>query len=233
MTDFPGNSYTSKIVPPKPVESAATEDTPKKEAEKKPIAEGKIRPKSIGARFKDIFFTETAGFGDYLLKEVIIPGARDVFFGAIEHTLNGFKQGIERQIYGENHTRSKTSYGTGRPIKINYNGMSSRSASTRPPVGGRTVRRFAMDNRRSNVVQDFTLESRAACEEVLQHLELLVDRQGHCTVGDLYSAVDIRPKSTDESWGWVDVTNAVINRRGPNEYIITLPDPDPIESEDI
>lgn len=228
MQEFPGNSHMSKIVTPKPEETEAAE--PKKVES---VIEGTVtrRKKSLGKRFKDVFFAESTGFADYLVKEVLIPGAKDLFFGAIEQTLNGVKQGIEQQVFGTGG-RPKKTVGSTNPNRVNYNHIStSRTSIVRSQRTNGYTPSVRATARRSNQVDEIILDTRRDCENVLAELDRMITRQGHCTVGDLYSLVNVRPVSTDEQWGWIDVSDASVNQIAAGEFLLTMPMPEPIQGD--
>lgn len=240
MSEFPGNSHSSKMKKEEsensgPVPSAQQQydehQKDKNDTTIKQVVTGKVRKKSIGERFREMFASEDGEtFGQYLVEKVIIPGIREVINTAVAQTLDGIKEGIEDRISGQGRARisKTTSYGTGRPV-TNYNARyrsgsspTVRSASTRPPIPV---------IRRSNVVEDVVLESIEHCDMVRDELNAIIDSIGHCTVGDLYSLVGIEIKKTDESWGWNSIDDArsrLIPSTG--EYYLRMPPPIPIEN---
>jgi hypothetical protein len=230
MEDFPGNSHSARISEtPKP----ASEKSPEENKPVKKVVSGKVtqRPKPIGKRLKDMFITDGGNFGEYLVEKVVVPMVKDMVLSIIEQSAAGFRQGVEEKLFGPddqgNRRRAPTTYGSGRPV-VNYTRYSSsstvRRSADRPP-GGDTIKR------RSNQVKEYILEDREDADMVLEELDAMIDSDlGHCTVGDFYSLMGDRPRSTDEEWGWTDLSTARVTKLSPNEYLIAMPRPKPIEN---
>lgn len=232
MQDFPGNSHTARtITNSQDAEKAEENASDPKKLEK--VITGKVvqRKKGLGSRFKEMFFHEDGNFGEYLFEKVIVPKLKDLGLSVLDQFFDGIHQGVEEMFHGPNgQGRRKTiSYGTPRR---NYNAYSASSPSvrresiTRPPGVPRIIRR-------SNVIEDIILETREDGEAVIEELTAVIDSVGHCTVGDLYSLVDIHPKTTDEGWGWTDISNARCTRipgANPPEFMLRMPSPRPIEN---
>jgi hypothetical protein len=202
----------------------------KKTADK--VVKGKViqRKKPLGKRFKEMFGGNgEESFGQYLVSNVVEPMIKDMILSIITQTADGIRGGIEERLFGEAQTRSTrtVSHGTGRP-RVNYTRYSSsttptyRSPNTAPPAP-RIIRR-------SNVIEDIILETRQEGEDVIAELNEIIASVRHCTVGDLYASVGIRPKTTDEGWGWDDLRSARVTELRSGGYLLLLPPPIPIEN---
>lgn len=226
MEDFPGNSHASKVQSqekPEPEKPKTANSEPKK-AQK--VVTGKAQKKPIGQRFRQMFASDGQSFGEHLVEHVIIPGIKELILATAFKTLDGLKEGVEQSIFGDSKPRTTrtTSYGTGRP-QVQYNRFSS-PATSRPHPPGQAPRII----RRSNVIEDIILPTRADGEAVKEELQAVIDSVGHCTVGDLYSTVDIQPNKTDEGWGWDDISAARVRMLPTGEFLLVMPRPIPIEN---
>lgn len=233
--DFPGNSHTSRIVGNDGEAGTPEADgvsTPKK-VEK--VVQGKVitRKKPLGVRFKEMFASGNGdSFAEHLVENVVVPMIKDIILSVITQTAEGFKQGLEERLFeGQPRPSRRSSYSDGRPPSVAYHRMSSSSTTMRRDSGTRPPAPRVI--RRSNVVEDIILASREDGDAVREELEAMIDSVGHCTLGDLYDLVGITPKSTDEGWGWTDISRSRINRipgSNPPEFLLTMPRPIPIEN---
>lgn len=233
MQDFPGNSHVSKVAAEK--ERPAVSETSSEPKKVTKVINGRAtqRKKSLGGRFKEMFFASVGeeSFAEHLVEKIVVPRAKEMLLTIANQTIDGIRQAVEERIFGTStpsNTRG-TSYTTGRPV-VNYNRMSSGA-----PAGQRDRARSGPPPviRRSNVIQDIILESREDGDTVLENLDAMIDSIGHCTVGDLYGLVDIPTNRIDESWGWTDLSRARVNvipGTNPPEYLVTMPPPRPIEN---
>lgn len=235
MEDFgnlPGNSHSKKLKDEQrkagESENTTVSETPDSdEAPKqvKKVVTGTVRQrrKPLGTRLKEMFASENGdSFGQYLVDNVVVPMMKDMVLSVITQTADGIRGGIEERLFGastQERTRT-TSYGTGRPV-VNYTRYSS--SSTNRPSGRSTPPAPRITVRRSNKVQDIILGTREDGEDVLDELRDKVDGFGHCTVGDLYTAVGITPTSTDHSWGWDNLDQARVRRLATDEYLLVMP----------
>lgn len=221
LNDLPSNSQKVNSVISEP-ESPAENDT---SGSKKVIQGVAVRQKrSIGARLKDMFIEDGGDFADQLVKEVVIPKAKEIVLTVIDQTQLGIKQMVEQAMFGQIRTHNRpTSYGTGRPT--NYNGMSTSIIRPRVENGGH-IRR----TRRSNVIDDVVVSSLEEGELILEELDAKIDGMRHCTVADLYELAGIEPTGTDDAWGWTNLDRARVRLIGPNRYLIVVPRPQPIDN---
>ncbi|QEQ93916.1 hypothetical protein SEA_KARDASHIAN_51 [Streptomyces phage Kardashian] len=249
MEDFgslPGNSHSEKLKKEQqkageseqvgPLPGAQKQyDEHQKDGEPKQVRKvvtGTVRQrrKPLGTRLKEMFASEDGDtFGHYLVENVVVPMMKDMVLSVITQTADGIRGGIEERLFGsstQSRTRT-TSYGTGRPV-VNYTRYSS--SSTNRPSSRPSTHAPRITVRRSNKIQDIILGTREDGEDVLDELKDKVDGFGHCTVGDLYTAVGITPTSTDHGWGWDDLDQARVRRLATDEYLLVMPRPIEIEN---
>lgn len=223
--DFPGNSHAEKrnVVTPKTAESSNTE-----EEKPKQIVEGTVtrRKKSLGNQVREIFVGSGTSFFDDLVANMIIPTIREMIISAARQAAEGFASGIESRLSppGVRKPNTGTMF-----RRTNYNGVSSR-----PPVGN--AQRSAMPThrprpqiRQSNTIMDIDLNSREDCDLVLMELDGKIEGYGHVTVGDLYSLVGETATSTDEEWGWTNISSAQSAALDDGRYRLLMPPPRPID----
>lgn len=216
MDEFPGNSFAAK----KKIEEAAEKKTAEEEKEKlESVVTGKVerRKKPLSKKFKEHFATEGEGFLDHIVEKVIIPKSLELVNTIIRQTADAFAQGFEEALFGKSSHRpappARPGYGTGRPVA--YNQMSASRATN-------TAGYYQPRIRRSNIVRDVVVEIREDAELVLDTLRGVIERHGHCTLGDFYDLVDEPTVNTDHEWGWTDLRSAR-SREVNGGYLIVLP----------
>lgn len=234
--DFPGNSHTSRIEENKdPTPESAKIETASDPKQVKKVVSGKVsqRPKSLGKRFKDMFVSDSSNFAEHVVENVVVPTVKDMALSIATQMVDGFRQGVEEMLFGpdgKERRRRTTSYGTGRPV-VNYTRYSSTSSVRRTSADrDRPVRGEAL--RRSNRVKEIIVETRDDGDAVIEELDAIIDNPnvGHCTVGDFYAACGESTRSTDEEWGWTDLSQARVVKLDEDEYLIKMPRPHPIDS---
>jgi len=250
MGNFPGNSHSARLKKQEasenpeaseeqvgPIDSAQKQYDENQaendgEAQPKKVVTGKvtIRKKTLSSRFREMFAGDgEQTFVEHLINDVAIPRMQEMMISIVHQTMDGVKTGIEDMISGNRTTSSgirTTSHGTGRPV-TNYNAQ-YRSTPSRPNDRTPAPR---MTIRRSDRVKDVFFETREHGLEVLSDLEDKIAGFKHCTVGDLYSACGETPRSTDESWGWDDLSSARVRMIAAHKFELVLPRPVPIHFE--
>jgi hypothetical protein len=241
MEDFPGNlpgnSNVSKMTKEERVEvepeETKTSDAPEENetGAVKKVANGRVRRKPLAVRFRDMFRNEDEqeNFGEYLLNHVIIPMTKDLIINTVKQTLDGISNGVEDRVGGSSRARGgrSTVHGSVRHTDYTAPSRSNRvgsSAVRSAPAGPRVV------IRRSNRVQDVLFDTREDALDVKEDLQAKIDDFGHCTVGDLYAASGIRPKSTDEAWGWDDLSEARVRSLSTGDFQLVVPQPIEIQN---
>lgn len=225
--DLPGNSHTSRKAEPKPespAPSVQTEEAPKK------IVTGKVRTgkEPIVSRLKTMFIADGGSFMDHLVENVVVPMVKDIALSIVTQSVDGFRQGVEQKLFGESRPRSSVRSSYGSHVPVNYSRYSANSAPTRSTaIRGGASRPVS---RPSNQVQIVILDTREEADLVLEELDAMIDSVRHCTVGDYYDLVGLTPQSTDDSWGWTDLSRARVNKVGHDEFQISMPRPKPIDN---
>lgn len=209
--EFPPNNRARK----------AKEPEPEKKIEKVVTGTVARRKKPLGKRFMETFVGgEAKGVGHYILFDVLIPAAKDVFADAVS-------QGIERMLFGDARSSSRR---TGLRPGGSTGHVSYNKYSSRPPWRSdkKDEPRISHRARASHDFDEIILATRAEAEEVIGRLFDLVGQYEQATVADLYDLVGITSNFTDEKWGWTDIRGAGATRV-TNGYLLDLPRPEPLD----
>lgn len=212
-SEFPSNRHKDKVkqAPTKPEEKKVQQVTQSQVVRRK---------KPLGKRFTETFVGgDTSSVWDYVVFDVLVPAAKDMFADAVS-------QGVERMIFGEARSTSRrTGRRPGDP-HISYNRYSS---SRRPgPPDDRSRHNLSRRARASHDFDEIILATRVEADEVLDRLFDLVSKYESATVADLYDLVGITGSYTDDKWGWFDLRGAGVTRVR-NGYLLDLPKPEPLD----
>lgn len=206
--DFPSNSHKSK--------DPAEEPEPKK-IEKIVTGPVVVQKRSIGVRFKEVFFGgEFKSATRYIAADVLLPAMRNLVVDAVE-------SGIKRIVYGEGQfTRGRNQQTDYRP-RTTYNSPVDRSRS-RAYLPDQPPRQVAPSRGGS---EDLVLVSREEAQAVLGQLDAIIERYDVVSVADLYETVGLPSTHVDNKWGWSSLSHATI-RQVRNGYLLELPRPEEI-----
>lgn len=216
--DFPSNSQNIG----KPKQAA----TPKERPAIEQVTTGKVvaRPKSLGSRFKGIFFTgDFRNSRDFVFSDVLLPALRNMAADAVS-------KGFEKLIYGDRMDTRRgrpTPYGYSAP-RTSYNRPTSYQASRGVNLPDQTPYRQAPPQRRKGA-GEIILVSREEAENVLERLSDIVDKYEMASVADLYDLIGLPSQYTDNKWGWHNVANSDI-RQIREGYLLELPPEEPLEA---
>ena len=212
IVNYPGNSHKVR-------DSSAT---PEREKKVEKVISGNVvqRKKGLGKKIAETFSGDDMNsVGSYVLFEVLLPAAKNMFFDAVT-------QGFERAIFGESKRRIST--GTRVGGYTAYNRMSAPGSYS----GGSMARNESRSiSPRARAVHDFdevVLATRGEAEDVLDSLGNIIEEYGVATVVDLYDLVGITGSFTDEKWGWSDLRGATVNHIRDG-YLLNLPKTQPID----
>ena len=215
--DYQSNSDKSKEEKPKLEE---------KKIEKVISGEVVVRKKSIGRKFKEIFFGgEIKSVARSIASDVLLPGLRDLVY-------NVTARGVEKMVYGESmrdrrrYNQPRTQY-YNNPTPLSgsriYYGPDPRERVVLPDQPPRIPPRRGSN---SNLIE-LIIPTRADAELVVEMLLDIIDKYGVASVADLYEFVGYPSHYTDNAWGWRYLKTVQV--RQINEgYMIDLPQPDPI-----
>ena len=198
------------------------EKKPAKQIEKVVTGEAVQKPKSIGRKFKDIFFGgNVKASARFVTADVILPAFRDLLVDAISN-------GARRVVYGESMYRSRrpTDYRPrvqySNPINPMY--RNDPRYDTRPRTNLPDQRNsYRTEKRDSN---DIILASKTDADRVVESLFEIVDKYEVASLADLYDLLGWQSSHTDNKWGWTHLNNIEV-RQISDGYLIDLP---PLES---
>lgn len=144
--------------------------------------------KPLGKRVWDLFVgIEPKDLRDYLIHDVLIPGAKDALIDAVSMALNG--EPISRR-------RGRVSSGFGRVSYQNcFAGLRERAE--------KKERNSRRDDEKIDY-RDIVLESRADAEMIVDHMLERIKNTGSVSVAEFYDMLELPSKFTDNDWGWDD-----------------------------
>lgn len=207
MEDYTSNSKKSKEQP--------TPKATEKVVEKVVVGEVTVQKKTLGRKIKDVVAqADFKGSTNYVIAEVLIPAARNMF-------LDSITKGAERLVGGNVQPRPR--YGTGTRVTM-YNSPIHRGPreigpTRRPPIEPRTRRTQA----------DYILASRDEADLVLERLNDIIDNYDVASVADLNDLLGMPTTYTDNKYGWVYLGDTQI-RQIREGYLLDLPPAEPISN---
>lgn len=198
---------------------------PEKKVEKVITGEAIIKKKSLGRRFKDVFFGgDFSSAVRFVAADVLLPAARNIVVDAVTIT-------IERVLYGESRAQQKR-----RPeyrSYVEYNNPYSPTRSrpyTHLPDQPRHYPPISSTRRASRRADDtqIVLTNRSEAEMVVETLINILEKYDVVSVADLHSLIsDTDPNHNDYKWGWTSLSGIQI-RQIRDGYLIDLPPAEPI-----
>lgn len=205
-------------------EESAKSERPKAE----PVVTGKAsrKKKGTGTQIKEALIGDVEEVRSYLLWDVLIPAVKDTLVDLIKSFAEGIfhsggsagrrNQYVQRN--GQTSYVSYSSYGDNRP---RYSRGYDRRIETRPLRGSYNPR----------YAQDFggiLYDSRQDAENVLDALAARTMEYGMASVADLYELSGIPSSYTDTDYGWLEVSDATVQRTRDG-YNIVLPKPERLD----
>lgn len=195
MVDYQGNSNKKKEGP---------KETERKPLEKVVAGDVIVKPKGIGARFKNIFFGgDFTAAKEYVLSEVLLPAIRNLVVESIS-------KGTDRLIYGDNAIRRRgpVNYGS----RVQYNNPIYRSG---PPQ----ARAYLPDQRPidrwsggQKTFEDVIVGSKADADNVIEQLTNVVDMYEVVSIADLYELLGLPSSHVDNKWGWTHLSTIEVRQ---------------------
>ena len=199
-----------------------TEDDPKKpekNIEKVVVGEVIQKPKSLGSKFKNVFFGgDVKVAGRYITADVLLPALRNTIVAMVT-------QGIENLVFGESRRqRPPSSYGP----RVQYHSVIPRRGDYRDPreydrayLPDQNARGYRRTTGR-HAIKDIILASRVDAEQVVESLIACVEQYQVVSVHDLYEMIGLETSFIDQKWGWTYLNNVEI-RQVREGYLIDLP----------
>lgn len=186
-TRYKSNSYKSKA------------EEEKKEVQKVVKGNVKRHEKTTGEKIKESFFGENIdNIGDYLLFDVLIPSAKELF----DTFLTNAKDII---LFGEVRESGRRTVGR-RGDYVAYDGYSRRSPRRRDRESARRAR-FDFS--------DIEFDNLDDIDDVIEEMKDIWTVYNEISVAQFYQAAGIEVRPTDNNWGWLDIrsfTNADVHK---------------------
>lgn len=201
MTSEP---YSGPLKPP---------DKPDKKIERVTSSDAIVKPKSLGRKFKDVFFGGDAKHATrYVVAEVLLPGIRNLIF-------DGVTKSAERMLFGDSPVRRPLDY---RP-RTQYHSPFQPQRPFMPDPRGRG-RLPDQNPYRVNRMDagDIVLATREDCEAVVEQMINLCDNYDSVSLADLYELIGQPSSPIDNKWGWQNLGRVQI-RQVRNGFAIDLP----------
>jgi len=196
VTDYQSNSHKSR---------EATKKTEGKKIEPVVTGEVSLKKKSLGQKFKGVFFGgEFKSAVRYVTADVFLPAIRTLLVDATT-------KGVERVVYGETVTRRRPpQYGP----RIQYNTPVRRGVL---PDQARPIARQVRHN-----TNDVVLSSRDEANTVLERLIDIIDKYEVASFADLLELCGLPTSHVDQKWGWTNLNHAEV-RQVRDGYMLDLP----------
>lgn len=204
--DYAGNTRKER-------EKSEKKVKPEKEKIEK-VVSGEVvqKPKSLGRKFKDVFFGGDAKHAaTFVASDVLLPALRNLIVDMVT-------KGAERLIYGESTSRRRpmpydSKYQSGvqynRPL---YPDPRQRAMTVGPPRG--------RQNRHE--INDVVIGTKEEAELVVERLVDILDKYEIVALADLYDLLGLQTSHIDNKWGWTYLGNVQV-RQIRQGYLLELP----------
>lgn len=170
------------------------------------IISGNARVRHEDNMLKSIFAEDLKSVARYAVEDVVVPGIKRVI---AETLING----VNNLFYGHSSAKNRYSYDDRPSYRSYYD--NKRSA----------IRRETKMTRRASDCKEIEFDTWDEAEKVLNQLVYLIHSQYKIArVADLYEFIGISGEYTDNNYGWVDLSDAVI-KPYRDIYILSLPQP--------
>lgn len=203
-----------------------------KEAQKKKSTGGaQIRKKTLLDKAAEAFTPQDRqSVGEFLVKEVIIPNAKDLIFSIVSNGLSMWLWDDARGGTGAYRPRN------GVVGNIPYNKMFQNS---KKPTEQNSRSAQRVTSTVYQLTEDITYASMPMARTVLEELIGVINQQGFVTVGDMYEIADkVTYQYTGEhleysvpftahSYGWTDLMT-IRPKNIHGRWILPYPDPIPV-----
>ena len=212
---YKSNSYKSKA------------EAEKREVQKVVKGQTRVHQKTTGEKIRESFFGEDIdNIGDYLLFDVLIPSAKELF----DTFLTNAKDII---LFGEVRESPRSGRRSGRGGYVAYDGYSRRSRRDTT-----SARRARFD---FSYIEFDTLDD---IDDVIEEMRDIFNVYNEITVAQYYQSADpdgIRISPTDNNWGWIDIRaftmadTRKVRSRNPEtgemevQWVLDLPRPKPLD----
>lgn len=181
------------------------------------------KKRSLGNRIAEVFTGDDArSVGNYVVMDVVIPSAKNLFADALTTA-------VERFFFGDGRNQHRRGSGSSYGPYTPYNRMGSSSRQTgAPPWRTDDRREMSPRGRATHNFQEVIIDNRQEAGMVLDTLIEMIQMYEVATVADMYEASNITPEFSDRQWGWTDLSDAQIVRVREG-WMIQVPRPIPLK----
>ena len=171
-------------------------------------------PDSAAKKFIKLFLAEDVDdVGEYLVKDLIIPGVKDVFFNFLWALFWG-----DRRAGPSIGIGGKTAYNkVGQSARIRGIGSGS-SKKQEDPEETEALKKLDLNN--------IAFASQAEAKEVLMAMKMYLDTYPSVPAGYLQELLEESKDWTSEYWGWTDLSDARIRPTSRGGWLLVLPKPE-------
>lgn len=204
--EFPSNSNTSKLKemqrPERPHATSIASRTNNKV------------PDTAMKRFIKLFLAEDVDdVGEYLVKDLIIPGVKDVFFNFLWALFWG-----DRRAGGSIGLNGRTNYNkVSQTAKIRTLGGGNKTPKE-DPEEIQALKKLDLNN--------IQFASQAEAKEVLMAMKMYLDEYPSVPAGYLQELLGETKDWTSEYYGWTDLGDARIRPTSRGGWLLVLPRPE-------
>ena len=189
------------------------EVTQPKQKQLEQVVTGTVKKPTLGDKVKKVLFSNDGeSVKSYLIHDVLLPAVKNTIWEAVTG-------GMKMSMFG---TR-EPARGISRDRERSYYNYGSRNVYGREPE--RDMRASA--TRRESTPLEFdevVIPERGSAEHVLSVMCELIDQYDVVSVSDFHDLVGISAISTDNNWGWTNLSAAYVSpTRGG--FIIKFPRP--------
>lgn len=172
------------------------------------------KPKSIGRKFKDVFFTGDA-------KQAFRSATTDILFPALKSLIVDMtSKTMERVVFGETRRRSNPYQRTDYNTRYYVNSpLMQRPMDPRDRANLPDQPRIRQNRHEIN---DVVLATREEAELVLERLNDILETYQVVALADLYVLLGLETSHIDNKWGWTYLNNAQV-RQIRQGYLLELP----------
>ena len=161
-----------------------------------------LKPSTKQRLLSAIFAGDFSTTRDKLIYDVAVPMLRDFIAG-------GLKNAIDMAFYGKaGNGRGYTDYTRPSAAKVSYSSRASAMQTETP--------------RDREIERNLSFQSREDAYAIIDKMQELIDLYGQVSVADLCDLTGVDSEFTDNRYGWKDLRNAVVVKRG-QKWVLDLP----------
>lgn len=202
MSDYIGNSNASKRL--------AAEASSQQDKKIEPVtANVTVKKETAVKKFGRKLISEDAkSVGSHVLDNVIVPSIQKLLVDSV-------KNAVDWLIYGKRGTTTNSGI-----RGISYSSYFDKNRQTQQspaPISRPSI----------YSVNEVIFDDRGEAEEVLLRMREAIDKYSMVSVGDFYEMICQKSEFTSQKYGWRDLKDAVVVRRGAG-YAINFPKIEPL-----